>query len=1511
MSTIVPIFQALEPGRIMDSLSQQASNIIEINQAIGNSMLTSAPILFFPLRVEAKFKGQELWVRAYPDEIGVQQHDPRLSETEKRAGQDYWAKRWDLEKAGAEGLAVKTERLWINLAHYFSSGRAAWIIRQTKPGNWEQREQDQKPAFAELPIRPENQSAPSDCRVLPDRLAVLLETETGEIIVQEGAPIGRRMLVGPDLSVSDNNEFSDPSARIVNENGDIKYGEKLVWLADFEIAVKRGMGFKINLSPTNSSTQVNQIKWLLVVGLKTGTEPSRSAALFEDLLQAHYFSGKGFTLVPQGTPTNSTEEVDSGYNQRASVVLSDYRAFSERIPEEAEQGRKTDQQRLAELLGLDFNATILRETGPHRQIGEDGKPGLADHREAVLMNRSLYPATLGYYAMYALNGLVEWPILPTLRKFFVEQISGRGPLPAIRTGNQPYGFVLTADFPNWEPAPGITDGQRLLTRLAQLAERELSPLALDVPHLGQVFDEFGQKVENNKLLMKLLEQHPASIRFSFRNLILNGQNELSERLLRKEVWPSIADHSIDSVLNPPVIQFHQDWKTKFPNHTITEGRALSETELLNPNYILWLLEELPRMLRELNSSQNLDLKPEGMEHPPLLFLLLRSALLRQLYHCAVLFLKQEGLLPAGPVTHVGEPTLVPMDFLIIQLNELYGTGLVNREVEEFCLAEYLLKLQMDSLQELSKRNEKELEALVNNELSRKLIRNPNPLDPELVKEYNELLYLLQALALLSKMPTARLERCLAEHIDTLSYRLDAWITALLAGRLDDSRKPQAGGIPHEPKGFYLGAYGWLLDLHRSPSTKQPEGGYLHAPSLAQAATGALLKCGFLSHNSSSGAFAVDLSSQRVRHGLFLLEGLQNGHELAALLGYQFERAMHDAGLDVHILPIRDQYPLEKKRLPQSGVQNGEPVLPGPVTDGLKLLADRGSKYLEPLHNGNANKSDVADQILKLIEAVDGSVDSLSDLLLAEAVHQYANGNTERANGLLKALSEGTIPPTLEFIQTPRTHQHLLTHRLAVLLDYRRPLEKGLTPRARIEPQLNEWLGKVIGPLERTGFKVFAGDANSGETLSLADLGLQAIDIVYVVPEQLPIGGSPGQARAAGDSEWEQRIARAYREKTGASDASPVYVNYYDFDSKEHTYSFSEKYFLILRLKNLLANARPLARQNFEVSKQSNGTAAMPVGLGAQYDSATKALEKIRDKTNVREALMEGSLFGIKEANLILTTEEDEALKTAFINVKAEITRRIEEGDKLIQSQQTDAYIQAIKTLFNHTIQPLPSFQFDGKLAGYIQEADKNQEALLSYARTASGFPNNGLLLDDWLDGLHHVRPNVGAFRWVRLLSERLDGEKMHLRAWQLPYEKEDQWLGGMFQGRWQGEKVSIVGQYMQSANSELGRGDYCGLLIDDWVETIPSEEETTGIALNYNKPNSEPPQALLLAVKSDLQEQWALPEIVRSVLYALKLSALRGVEAEAIGQSKWRGFLPAVIGETAAQHISAIFQKQA
>ena len=102
------------------------------------------------------------------------------------------------------------------------------------------------------------------------------------------------------------------------------------------------------------------------------------------------------------------------------------------------------------------------------------------------------------------------------------------------------------------------------------------------------------------------------------------------------------------------------------------------------------------------------------------------------------------------------------------------------------------------------------------------------------------------------------------------------------------------------------------------SSSPGNGGYIHGPSLAHAVAAAVLRNAYLTHAEPGrpGLMAVNLSSARVRTALTLLDGVANGQELGALLGYQFERGLHDRhqisdvdALEQHLEAFRDAYPL--------------------------------------------------------------------------------------------------------------------------------------------------------------------------------------------------------------------------------------------------------------------------------------------------------------------------------------------------------------------------------------------------------------------------------------------------------------------------------------------------------------------------------------------------------------------------------------------------------------------------
>ena len=55
------------------------------------------------------------------------------------------------------------------------------------------------------------------------------------------------------------------------------------------------------------------------------------------------------------------------------------------------------------------------------------------------MNTALWPATWGYFLGAMLADEIDPKTIEQVRTFFIRYVSGRGAIPAIRIGKQPYG----------------------------------------------------------------------------------------------------------------------------------------------------------------------------------------------------------------------------------------------------------------------------------------------------------------------------------------------------------------------------------------------------------------------------------------------------------------------------------------------------------------------------------------------------------------------------------------------------------------------------------------------------------------------------------------------------------------------------------------------------------------------------------------------------------------------------------------------------------------------------------------------------------------------------------------------------------------------------------------------------------------------------------------------------------------------------------------------------------------
>ena len=256
-----------------------------------------------------------------------------------------------------------------------------------------------------------------------------------------------------------------------------------------------------------------------------------------------------------------------------------------------------------------------------------------------------------------------------------------------------------------------------------------------------------------------------------------------------------------------------------------------------------------------------------------------------------------------------------------------------------------------------------------------------------------------SLTRLSTIPTAELDQLLREHIDLCTYRLDAWSLGMVNKRLLEIRNTDNKDTAPTPAarktGIYLGAYGWVLnvrpvlpgsttvvanaDIPASLSTpnsvyfNQNNLGFVHTPSLTHALTAAVLRSGYKSEISAAdNRFAVNLSSERVNLATSLLEGIRNGQTLNALLGYIFEKNLHDrytaptyAGMDAILNKLRKRLPLsnalniENNNHVLDPLDNTSPpatnIRAYDVVDGVALLEVFKNRF-DRISNENPTKS---------------------------------------------------------------------------------------------------------------------------------------------------------------------------------------------------------------------------------------------------------------------------------------------------------------------------------------------------------------------------------------------------------------------------------------------------------------------------------------------------------------------------------------------------------------------------
>ena len=1532
---------------------------------------SAQPLVLFPVRLETRFFSQadgssELRVRVYPDKVHVDTHEPALTPEELTWGKHFWEQTWR-----AAGDEERAKAAWRQLADRFDPPRAAWIAFALKPSNPDDRPKDPLAPDASLtkPIRfpsPATQDEPwlraPIARVLPN-FWVVLGYKNGQLVVNEkGRAIRESLAAGPNPSKS----------AVVDEFG-VDAGMK--WMVDFKEAEEAGMGIRARLSKEVAAAGFD---FLLVLGVrdKEGAATDWTPKLTE-LFNAHHYTD-GTSFVPPGTPSNNTAGAPSGFSSEDLGHEASYRA--ERIGSGVRSGDRSNADVLTTALGLTRTPDIFASLSHAAET---------DQPNAQNMNTALWQATWGYFLlqMLGVGQPGESPLtdddIAWARDHFIQYVRATGPLPAIRVGKQPYGFLPVTSLDTWKP-PGGQESQfsrdvklrDFLIRLRQIWRGNFPA----TPRLGRS-DDTPQLSGIDQDLKEVLSMDALSSHYSMRNLLgrqymehlwiflsadsfldawnlpeleppvfeelpepdppdpdlkgraliefLKAQRAERERITRQRAAAQAAFERAAATrqrllqgkrdlasawwttqerLTTAVLQtLGQTWRPRLAHGTFSGPVAMLDGPLvqadrstaLSPNYIETLLaaRDLIKDVRFHNLS---------VEQPPphtLLHLLLRHSMLLEYTNAATRFLIKRGSLQPAVRR---EPELVDLpvgQFMRTVWRQMAMRINVAGEAEPIELSKYLLGFIPSGEPDTAR-------------------------EPDL-KQLSEF---RASLAQLKALSVDKLETLLTGTLDLCSHRLDAWITSFATKRLADMRKANATGV-------LFGGYGWVMNL--KPADPQPEiapppgeqkpvfqpinnPGFVHAPSLAQASTVAILRSGHLAHAGAdkqkpNDLMAIDLSSERVRLATWLLDGVRQGQPLGALLGYRFERRLQEAQVPEFIATFRELAPLVARKLDQPGAGVAvEAIAANNVVDGLALLRrwQKGQSTpppsqwtdetipfgrsvgqqkvkLPPFDLNNAKFKAVQAELILL----EKTVDAVSDALMAESVYQVVRGNPLRAANTIESIAGGeTPPPELEVVQTPRTGL-AVTHRLLSLFSGAPAPLQGWTAakhpfRANAEPHLNAWAARLLGTPSRVRCLIEQLEPETGKVLQTKELTLDRLelaplDFIYAIE-----GGQGSQ-----EAEIEQRILYHAMSMAGgfaagsllriSLDRKPEWksseLGYGEFREVVRT---ARKLFTTLRAIDDGDLNPPERSTDFSVDLnelESRAAAALAslADTGKGFD-AQLATPKQANLETLRGLILRAASFGVAGAVPLVAVGEAPADREILLvqtgSIRKELAKREAELANLGVARASaearrDRALAQLRIVFGKAFTVLPRFK--------ASNGAELQQAFGDSTKLQGGDP---LAATTWFERMARVREGVSRLNAALSYSEALNtGERLKLTIAQLPFSANDHWLALPFKKEQSpsGSKVSLVVQSVSPVNANQ---PLAGVLIDEWVEVIPSTTEITGIALQYDQPSAAPPQTILIAVPPEIEQPWTIWSLQQVLLETLDLARIRAVDSEALDE---------------------------
>ena len=197
------------------------------------------PIVLFPIRIETKYHHSTdegisiLRLRFFPDQVTIDNFDPRLTTKEVEDARDYWRTIATLDPTNPDAFIQDRNSAWTKLANHHGLPRAAYITKAVINYDPDSDPDPISPSLKSddrIKIRVENDNLAPVCRLLPNKFIVhgKFKDSTLGSIEQIGQEIPESLPLDP-LQNIETTGFPN-------------------WVTDFKVALETGMAIELKLS---------------------------------------------------------------------------------------------------------------------------------------------------------------------------------------------------------------------------------------------------------------------------------------------------------------------------------------------------------------------------------------------------------------------------------------------------------------------------------------------------------------------------------------------------------------------------------------------------------------------------------------------------------------------------------------------------------------------------------------------------------------------------------------------------------------------------------------------------------------------------------------------------------------------------------------------------------------------------------------------------------------------------------------------------------------------------------------------------------------------------------------------------------------------------------------------------------------------------------------------------------------------------------------------------------------